>query len=76
MKDIEGHLIAFNPKNMSIPRYLIGGTFFGLGWAMVGACPGPMYILLGKGFYLIIIVILGAILGTYIYGALRSKLPH
>ncbi len=76
MKDVDGHLIAFNPKNMSIPRYLIGGTFFGLGWAMVGACPGPMYILLGKGFYLIVVVILGAILGTYVYGALRSILPH
>ncbi len=76
MKDIQGHLITFNPKNMSISRYLIGGIFFGLGWAMVGACPGPMYILIGKGFFLIFVVIAGALAGTYLYGVLRSKLPH
>jgi uncharacterized membrane protein YedE/YeeE len=76
MKDVQGHLITFNPKNMSIPRYLFGGIFFGLGWAMVGACPGPMYILIGKGFFLIFVVIIGALVGTYLYGILRSKLPH
>ena len=76
MKDSSGSPIVFNPKAMSIPRYLIGGTFFGLGWAMVGACPGPMFILLGKGFLLVGIVIIGALLGTFLYGVLRSKLPH
>lgn len=76
MKSIEGSLIKFTPKKFSIPRYLIGGTFFGLGWAMVGACPGPMYILVGKGFFTIFIVIIGAIIGTMLYGILRPKLPH
>jgi uncharacterized membrane protein YedE/YeeE len=76
MKSTEGELIRFNPKKMSIARYLIGGTFFGLGWAMVGACPGPMYILIGKGFFSIFIVIAGALIGTLIYGMLREKLPH
>ncbi len=52
LQSSEGEIIRFTPKNMSVARYLIGGTFFGLGWAMVGACPGPIYILLGKGFYL------------------------
>lgn len=76
MKSIDGELIRFTPKKFSIPRYIIGGTFFGLGWAMVGACPGPMYILLGKGYFAILIVIFGALIGTFVYGLLRSRLPH
>ena len=64
-KSIEGHLIEILPKKKSIYRYLIGGTIFGLGWAMTGACPGPMFILLGKGIYSIIIVIAGAVFGTF-----------
>ena len=76
MKSIDGELIRFTPKKFSIPRYIFGGTFFGLGWAMVGACPGPMYILLGKGYFAILIVIFGALVGTFVYGLLRSRLPH
>lgn len=76
VKNIEGTPISFSPKNMSIPRYLIGGIIFGLGWAMTGACPGPMFTLVGHGIWSILIVIISAILGTYAYGALRSKLPH
>ena len=76
MKDMYGEQVTFNPKNMSITRYLVGGTFFGLGWALVGACPGPMFILLGYGYLPILVVILGAVLGTYVYGLLRPKLPH
>lgn len=76
IKDFYGNAITFNDKAMSIPRYLFGGTIFGLGWAMTGACPGPMYTLVGHGIWAILIVIGGAILGTYAYGALRSKLPH
>ena len=49
LRDVEGSQITFNPKEMSIARYLIGGTFFGFGWAMTGACPGPLYILVGNG---------------------------
>jgi uncharacterized membrane protein YedE/YeeE len=76
LKDIEGETIKFSPKAMSIPRYLFGGIIFGLGWAMTGACPGPMYTLLGHGFPIMIVVIASAILGTLTYGAVRSKLPH
>ena len=76
MKSMYGEEITINPKNMSIPRYLLGGTFFGLGWAMTGACPGPMFILLGNGFLIIIVAILAGVLGTYVYGLLRPKLPH
>lgn len=76
IKSIDGQPIVINPKQFSIPRYLIGGIIFGLGWAMTGACPGPMFILLGNGVTVIIVVILSALLGTYTYGLLRNKLPH
>ena len=76
LKSMDGDQIKFNPKNMSIPRYLIGGILFGLGWAMTGACPGPLFTLLGHGILSIILVIISAIFGTYVYGMLRSKLPH
>ncbi len=75
-KDIDGQKIDIQPKAKSIPRYLIGGIFFGLGWALIGACPGPIFVLLGAGVYPIIITIVGALLGTYIYGLIKNKLPH
>jgi uncharacterized membrane protein YedE/YeeE len=75
-KDFSGHPILIQPKAYSIPRYLFGGTIFGLGWALVGACPGPMYTLLGQGFWIFAFVIAGALLGTFTYGMLRDRLPH
>ena len=76
VKNIDGTEIQFTPKTYSIPRYLFGGIIFGLGWAMTGACPGPMFTLVGHGVWTILIVIASAVLGTYTYGAIRSKLPH
>lgn len=76
LKDFSGASITFSPKSMSIPRYLIGGTVFGLGWAMTGACPGPLYALVGNGITVFIVAIGSAVLGTLAYGALRDKLPH
>ena len=76
LKSTEGTPIVFNPKKMSIPRYLIGGTIFGLGWAMAGACPGPIYTLIGTGYSVILVVLLSALLGTFTYGILRKRLPH
>jgi len=55
---------------------LIGGIIFGLGWALAGACPGPMYVLAGAGYASIWIVIFGALLGTFIYGLVKKYLPH
>ena len=75
-KTIDGNPIVIQPKTKSIARYLIGGIFFGLGWALVGACPGPIFVLLGAGLYPMAIVIFGALIGTYIYGILKDKLPH
>lgn len=76
LKNLYGGEITFKPKDWSIARYLIGGTLFGLGWAMTGACPGPMYILLGNGYLSFILVLAGAMLGTFSYGLLRKQLPH
>lgn len=63
-------------KENGFSRYIIGGSIFGLGWALIGACPGPMYVLIGTGVFSIIIVILSAMVGTLIYGAIKDKLPH
>lgn len=76
LKSMEGTPIIFTPKNMSIPRYLIGGIIFGLGWAMTGACPGPIYTLIGNGFSVFLVVLFSAVLGTLTYGILRKRLPH
>ncbi|GJM29018.1 MAG: transporter [Cyclobacteriaceae bacterium] len=76
MKSIQGSEISIPPKNKSVARYLIGGIIFGLGWALTGACPGPMFILLGQGVGVILVVIASATIGTFTYGLLRDKLPH
>lgn len=76
IRDYTGQHIVFADKTISFWRYAIGGTIFGLGWALSGACPGPMFVNLGYGFYSMAIVILGAWLGTMVYGLVRSYLPH
>ncbi len=76
VKSIYGEAIEFQPKEKSIPRYVIGGFLFGLGWALAGACPGPMFTLVGAGFLPILVVIVAALLGTFVYGLIRDKLPH
>ena len=76
MKSIDQEKIKFDPKEKSFSRYILGGTIFGLGWALSGACPGPMYILVGYGYLSILVVLLGAVGGTFIYGLFRDKLPH
>ncbi|MGJ8659095.1 MAG: YeeE/YedE family protein [Cellulophaga fucicola] len=76
LKSIYGERIQFIPKNKSVSRYLIGGIIFGLGWALAGACPGPMFTLVGAGFAPILIVIIFSVLGTFLYGVLKDKLPH
>lgn len=76
VKSLSGDKIEFSSKERSTSRYLFGGIIFGLGWALVGACPGPMFVLLGAGYLPVLIVILGALLGTFLYGILRDRLPH
>lgn len=76
VKSIEGQKINIIPKEKGFVRYLLGGSIFGLGWALAGACPGPMYILVRTGVFSMLIVIAAAILGTFVYGLIRHKLPH
>jgi uncharacterized membrane protein YedE/YeeE len=76
MKNVNGQVISIEDKEKSFWRYILGGTIFGLGWALSGACPGPMYVLIGTGAMSIMIVIFGALIGTFLYGVLKDKLPH
>ena len=76
LKTTENTSINVPLKDRGFARYILGGSLFGLGWALCGACPGPMYILVGTGVFTMLIVIAAAILGTYCYGLLRAKLPH
>jgi uncharacterized membrane protein YedE/YeeE len=76
LKDIDGNPLIIQDKEKGNARYWIGGILFGLGWAMVGACPGPIFIMLGAGFMSVGLILFGAILGTFLYGVLKDKLPH
>ncbi|NEM98430.1 DUF6691 family protein [Pontibacter burrus] len=76
LRDYQGNPIVFKPKEKSVARYLIGGTIFGLGWALTGACPGPLFVNLGHGFWAFLLVIAGAIVGTFTYGVVKDRLPH
>lgn len=76
IKDSKGQPIVILDKERGNARYWIGGILFGLGWAMVGACPGPIFILLGSGFFSVILILIGALFGTFLYGVIKDKLPH
>ncbi len=77
VKDIEGKPITIPPKDPTqVKRYLAGGTLFGFGWALTGACPGPLFTLAGAGYGIILVPLASAVAGTWVYGLLRDKLPH
>lgn len=76
IKNKAGEQITIPPKKNAFKANLYGGIIFGLGWALVGACPGPMFILLGRGIVAIAIVILGAMLGAFVYHGVKNKLPN
>jgi uncharacterized membrane protein YedE/YeeE len=76
IRDFSGNPIVFFPKEKSWSRYILGGFIFGLGWALSGACPGPMIVNIGYGYLAMIIVFFFAIVGTYLYGYFKNKLPH
>ena len=75
-KNIQGEELDINPKNPTYKRYIIGGIIFGLGWALAGVCPGPMFVLMGSGYTVFIVFLASAMLGTFVYGLLRDKIPH
>ena len=76
-RTVEGAPIRLAPKHLgSGLRYVLGGVIFGLGWALVGACPGPLFALLGSGIAVMVPILLSALAGTWVYGLLRPTLPH
>lgn len=76
IKSFFGTPVIIEAKEKGFKNYLFGGVIFGLGWALAGACPGPIYTLIGAGYVSIVVVLLGAVLGAFLYGLLRKKLPH
>jgi uncharacterized protein len=75
VKTIYGEQIEFHPKTFNKGQ-VYGGLLFGLGWAITGACPGPLFATIGTGATVIAITLLSAIAGTWVYGYFREKLPH
>lgn len=75
-KTFNGDALIIKDKRKGYKNYLLGGIVFGLGWALGGACPGPIYALLGSGFIGVILLFIGAYLGTLCYGLIKNKLPH
>jgi uncharacterized membrane protein YedE/YeeE len=75
LKSLEGELIEIPPKQFDKGQ-IIGGILFGLGWAMTGACPGPLFAQIGAGYSVVIITLLSALAGTWVYGLVREELPH
>jgi uncharacterized membrane protein YedE/YeeE len=75
IKDFKGEEIIFLKKPYN-KGFIIGGILFGLGWALTGACPGPIFALIGNGYSIFIVTMIFALFGTWIYGLLKEKLPH
>ena len=76
IKNVTGQEITIKDKAKTYPRYLLGGFIFGIGWALAGACPAPMFILLGAGHTVFIVYLIAAMTGTFIYGLMRKRIPH
>lgn len=77
LKDVDGNIMTTANKDSSQwRRYIMGGSLFGMGWALTGACPGPLFALAGAGYSIIFVPIVGALAGTYVYGLAKDKLPH
>lgn len=75
LKSIENETITFENKQFSKGQ-IFGGLIFGIGWAITGACPGPLFAQIGSGFLVVLVTLLSAIMGTWVYGLLRERLPH
>lgn len=75
-RSLDGQTITVTSKERSWARYVLGGATFGIGWGLAGVCPGPIFTLLGAGVWPMLVVLAFALLGTWLYGALRKHLPH
>ena len=78
IRTVRGENIEFPSRAAARPRthHIVGGTVFGLGWGLVGACPGPLFALVGSGLPVMLVALLGAVGGAWVYGLLRPSLPH
>ncbi|WP_029034700.1 DUF6691 family protein [Salinimicrobium terrae] len=76
LKSFFGEPIKIASKERGFKKYFFGGIIFGLGWALAGACPGPIYTLIGAGYISVVVVLIGALGGAFLYGLLRKHLPH
>lgn len=75
IKTLQGEEVIFSERPFHKGN-IIGGILFGFGWALTGACPGPMYGLIGSGYLVFIVALASAVLGTYVYGVFKDRLPH
>lgn len=75
IKTIQGEPVTIMPKSFSKGN-IYGGLLFGFGWAITGACPGPLFAQIGAGYSVVAVTLLSAIAGTWVYGAIRNRLPH
>lgn len=77
-RSLNGERIVVAPKEWTpgLKRYWLGGTLFGLGWSLLGACPGPLFTLVGSGYLVVLVAIASALVGTWAYAFLRDRLPH
>jgi hypothetical protein len=75
IKTLNGEMVVFHPKEFHKGQ-IIGGLLFGLGWAITGACPGPLFAQIGSGYVVVIVTLLSAIAGTWVYGYFKDKLPN
>lgn len=75
IKTIDGETVVFHPKKFQKGQ-IFGGLIFGLGWAITGACPGPLFAQIGSGYLVVIATLLSAIAGTWTYGYFKEKLPN
>lgn len=75
IKTLEGETVVFHPKKFNKGQ-VYGGLLFGLGWAVTGACPGPLFAQIGTGATVVAVTLLSAIAGTWVYGRFRDQLPH
>lgn len=75
IKTIHGEKIEIQPKTFNKGQ-IYGGLLFGFGWAITGACPGPLFAQIGTGVTVIVVTLLSAIAGTWFYGLIKDKLPH
>ncbi len=76
VRALDGSRIEITQKEPGMLRYVFGGLLFGLGWGLVGSCPGPIFALIGAGIPSMLIVFVAALLGVWAYGNLRQYLPH